>query len=251
MAIKPILFNTEMVKAILDGGKTQTRRLVKAKGWKINDIPKWREEYVPEYWFTVSNDHQATVIDIRPPYYHGDILWVRETWNINNFRENENTGEEEVGFIYKASDKLDSGFCWKSVPADSYVKYMDSVSEYFDKWRPSIHMPKEAARIFLRVTGVRAERLHDMTDRDAEKEGIGNLYLEDIGFGDKDYGYMKYLEGKGGYVGLQLEQFAHLWDSTIKKDDLPRYGWEANPLVWVIEFERTERKNGEFVEVTE
>ena len=214
MAIKPILFNTEMVKAILEGRKTQTRRLIKPQPTSMLTLMPYRK------WGSTSQMHVWT-----PPAYAGYVLWVRETWA--PFCINKNTCRNVL-----LSHDCD---CYKAGPDVC-------VDEYGCKWHPSIHMPKEAARIFLRVTGVRTERLHDMTDRDAEKEGIGNLYLEDVGFGDKDYGCMKYLECEVGLTGLQLEQFAHLWDSTIKKDDLPCYGWEANPWVWVIEFERTEQQ---------
>lgn len=214
MEIKPILFNTEMVKAILEGRKTQTRRLIKPQPTSMLTLMPYRK------WGSTSQMHVWT-----PPAYAGDVLWVRETWA--PFCINKNTCRNAL--------LSHDCYCYKAGPDDC-------VNEHGCNWHPSIHMPKEAARIFLRVTGVRTERLHDMTDRDAEKEGIGNLYLEDVGFGDKDYGCMEYLEGKGGYTGLQVEQFAHLWDSTVKKADLPVYGWEANPWVWVIEFELAEQQ---------
>ena len=100
-------------------------------------------------------------------------------------------------------------------------------------WHPSIHMPKEAARIWLKITDVRVERLQDITPKDAKNEGVGNLFYEDIGYSEKNYG----TEVDPEY-GIAKEQFAWLWDSTIKKSDLDRYGWDANPYVWVISFER-------------
>ena len=97
-------------------------------------------------------------------------------------------------------------------------------------------MPKEAARIWLRVTDVRVERLQDITPKDAKNEGVGDLFYDDIGYSDKDYG----TEVDPEY-GVAKEQFAWLWDSTIKKAALDCYGWDANPWVWVIEFERCEK----------
>ena len=106
-------------------------------------------------------------------------------------------------------------------------------------WHPSIHMPKEAARIWLKITDVRVERLQDITPKDAKNEGVGNLFYEDIGYSEKNYG----TEVDPEY-GIAKEQFAWLWDSTIKKSDLDRYGFNANPWVWVIWFERCEKPEG-------
>ena len=221
MAIKPILFNAEMVKAILDGRKTQTRRII--KGIPLHDPYFEVYDGVPLCCDDNGLWHQLREFS---HIQKDDILWVRETWCKWWMPHG------EWHYCYKASERNGNmrptgpeyDDAWETIP-----------------WKPSIHMPKEAARLFLRVTDIRAERLHDMTDRDAEKEGIGNLYLEDVGFGDKDYGCISYVDSKG-YIGLQVEQFAHLWDSTIKKDKIHRYGWEANPWVWVIEFEQTEQK---------
>ena len=105
--------------------------------------------------------------------------------------------------------------------------------------RPSFHMPKEAARIWLKVTDVRVERLREITPKDSENEGVGNLFYEDIGYSEKNYG----TEVDPEY-GIAKEQFAWRWESTIKKSDIDRYGWGANPWVWVIEFERCEKPEG-------
>lgn len=179
MAVKGILFNTEMVRAILNGRKTCTRRIVK---------PQITAHYGAQC--------------IKPPYQPEDILYVRETF----------IQAAAHTFWYKADDNS-----W--MPEGLH-------------WKPSIHMPKEAARIWLKVTNVRVERLQDITPKDAENEGVGNLFYEDIGYGEKNYG----TEVDPEY-GIVKEQFAWLWESTIKKSDIDRYGWDANPWVWVIEFE--------------
>ena len=98
------------------------------------------------------------------------------------------------------------------------------------KWRPSIHMPKEAARIWLKVTDVRVERLQEINDKEAKKEG-GPLEKEITYIGE----------------GFQTNDFAELWDYTIKKSDFDRYGWDANPWVWVIDFERCEKPNNYYL----
>lgn len=200
--VLPILFNTEMVKAILDGRKTVTRRVVKPK---------------PQGYFEVNDGNLTYIYDtslgqgkIFPPYQIGDILYVRETWNHYNY-DNLNTGEHREGYFYKASPEL------KSTLPD-YVQH-----HWGEKWRPSIHMPKEAARIWLKVTDVRVERLQDITSLQCVEEGVEETSL---------------LEAGGEFV---RGMFHDIWNSTIKKSALDRYGWEANPWVFVYEFERIDK----------
>lgn len=197
--MKPILFNTEMVRAILDGRKTQTRRLVK-------NIPLQEPyfEVVDGTPYACDGDGEWHPAVEFSPIQTGDVLYVREAWaKVSGLPP----------YIYKATY---------------------SVGEH--KWRPSIHMPKEAARLFLRVTNVRCERLQDITAKDAFNEGTGKLFLDDIAYGGKDYEC-----DLDDEYGLAREQFAWLWESTLKKNDIERYGWWANPWVWVIEFERCEK----------
>lgn len=186
MKTKPILFNTEIVRAILEGRKTVTRRVVKPQptffykyGGEIQDPDN--PDKIAFLAMTEQNgeDHEEIYV---PPYNPGDILYVRETWTTL------------LGsYLYKANQK----------PGMKNP----------GKWRPSIHMPREAARIFLRVTKVRVERLQDIDDNGVASEGL------EIG-----------------------APFDELWDSTIKKADRALYGWEANPWVWVIEFERISKE---------
>lgn len=186
MAIRPILFNGEMVRAILDGRKICTRRLVKHNVDAVLNSPYHMEH--PE-----TEDVWLIKRLCRAPYDPGDILYVRETWG---------EGYAEGTYIYKADDKLAE---LPTIKKTSKILY-----------HPSIHMPKEAARIWLKVTDVRVERLQDMTDDDAEAEGCFDYTSTALGFPD-------------------------IWDSTIKKSDRDRYEWVANPWVWVIEFERCEK----------
>lgn len=177
--MKPILFNTDMVRSILEGRKTVTRRVVKPQP-DGQPVLMGEDSCWPGH-FAI----QGTEKVIRPPYRPGDILWVRETW-----------AKSMAGtFMYRADDK----------------------AIVIDHWHPSIHMPREAARIFLRVTGVRAERLQELTLKDAEMEGMD---LRDPMF----------------------TKFVELWNSTVPKhpNKFKRYPycWEDNPWVWVIEFER-------------
>lgn len=226
MRIRPILFNGDMVRAILDGRKTCTRRVVKPQWNGCDNCMCIHDEFLYD-----SKDNVVYCARCgeplnpvrKPPYRTGDILYVRETvWRETGYYVDIN-GEIIITwhnkFRYVASDKKPEP-CWTC----SWIKC------------PSIHMPKEAARIWLRVTDVRVERLQDIMPKDAKNEGVGDLFYDDIGYSDKDYGTNVDPE-----YGIAKEQFAWLWDSTIKKADLDCYGWDANPWVWVIEFECCEK----------
>lgn len=196
MAIKPILFNTEMVRAILGGRKTCTRRLIKHNVDAMLNSPYHKKH--PEV-----EDKQIISKLCLPPYQPGDVLYVRETWS-------EWTG----GYVYKA---------WSS-PFPQAGAYLG------EKWHPSIHMPKDAARIWLKVTEVRVERLQEITEDGAILEGA----IDNRGFihaPDDEY----------NHIHSAKEHFMNIWNSTIKKSDLDRYGWDANPWVWVIAFEPCEK----------
>ena len=191
--VLPILFNTEMVRAILDGRKTVTRRLVKHDVDAILNSPYHKEH--PEV-----EDKQIISKLCMSPYQPGDILYVRETWG---------EGYEEGTYIYRADDKLAGLPTFKE---SSKLIY-----------HPSIHMPKEAARIWIKVTDVRVELLQEITSEQIGREGVEVEYPHVLNGEEKRYA------------------FSTLWNSTVKKSDLDRYGWNANPWVWVIEFERCEK----------
>ena len=183
--MKPIIFSTPMVQAILDGRKTQTRRIVKvniADRFVLDDSGNVLGSYtegMPEVYPTIDD----------APYQEGDILWVRETWQLlpSGFDEI----PPEYWYIYKATDEL---------------------SDECTRWRPSIHMPREAARIFLKVKEVSVERLIDISDSDVVNEGFQTK-----------------------------NDFFALWD---KLNYHRGFGVANNPFVWKIEFERVIRQNG-------
>jgi hypothetical protein len=192
--IRPIIFSTPMVRAILDGRKTQTRRVIKINGCPITS-PKESLELTKEgliyHSFCSMSGYYKLLCQ------PGDILWVRETWS----------KDENGEYVYRAN--------YGTTEDDSFPPSMF-------KWKPSIHMPCEAARIFLRVTNVRVERLQEIGGQghhdDLFKEGAYQI---------------------GDSTGREmLQRFAELWNSTIEKKDLDTCGWEANPWVWVYEFER-------------
>ena len=217
MGIKPILFNTEMVRAILDGRKSCTRRLVKNDVEAVLNSPYHKAH--PEVY-----DKQIISKLCNPPYQPLDILYVRETvWQKIGYYldvDGETKPSWYNEFRYVASDeKSETGWNY------SWVK------------RPSIHMPKEAARIWLKVTDVRVERLHDITEDGAIKEGAKGERCHHVVTGP--FGCTDCMNT--GWIEPPQVEFMQIWNSTIKKSDLDRYGWDANPYVWVIEFERCEK----------
>ena len=207
--VLPILFNTEMVRAILDGRKSCTRRLVK---FLSGENPRWTG-YIKDGLVLYNGKNEPCIR--KAPYQPGDILYVRETWE--RF-ECWNCEGDERGNCPKEPQK--------SVFDKTCGCYMYRATDeiYGDaRWHPSIHMPKEAARIWLKVTGVRVERLQDITSDQISREGVEVEYPHVLNGEEKRYA------------------FSTLWNSTIKKSDIDSYGWNANPWVWVIEFERCEK----------
>lgn len=193
--MKPILFNTNMVQAILEHRKKVTRRIIKPQPSRNGKL-------------TISETGYPRIIDDstgmmwtlnKSPYQVGDILYVRETWCIDSY---------------------------SGVDLKPHYYYKAEAYNPDRKWKPAIHMPKEAARIFLKVTDVRIERLQDIDGYEVEKEGLKFVNNPLI------------YEDTATFNTVALKEFSKLWNSMIKKQDLNKYGWEANPWVWVIEFER-------------
>lgn len=219
MRIRPILFNGDMVRAILDGRKTCTRRVIKPQWEECPHCKYVHNEYI--YDKLAQNVYCARcgyplVPERRAPYQPGDILYVRETWC--------GWYLPLVGMHYRYRATEPDGN--KRPTSPEYDCDVEKIS-----WHPSIHMPKEAARIWLKVKNVRVERLQDITAEQVVKEGTTGLTMDLIQSSD---------ELKRHYD----IPFAVLWDSTIKKADRNLYGWAANPRVWVIEFERCEKPTG-------
>ena len=202
MRVLPILFNTEMVRAILDGRKTCTRRSVSFRQF-LGMLPDKCKNAAPDEFlkgkrmmfkpYCDMTDAELIMTAYKAPYEPGDILYVRETWK-----------------------KAPNGYYY-------YESWQRNDIADVTKWKPSIHMPKEAARIWLKVTDVRVERLQEIASEQISREGVEVEYPHVLNGEEKRYA------------------FSTLWNSTIKKTDLDRYGWDANPFVWVIEFERCEK----------
>lgn len=215
--VKTMLFNTDMVRALLDGRKTVTRRI--AKG--VMDI----SESCPDMkWETPGHMFQSdeALIYHKAPYQPGDYIYVREKfcwcpcWDCG--KDTEEGCCDSTAERFFNHEKGEYGcYGYKASFADN--------EEPFDKWHPSIRMPKEAARIWLKVTDVRVERLQDISNCEAKREGV--------------------VAETNNSGHAHRFNFMMLWNSTIKKSDIDRYGWDANPWVWVIEFERCDKPEGE------
>lgn len=239
MAIKPILFNTEMVRAILEGRKSCTRRIVKPEqliGMLTDKCKNGApEEFLKEKKLMFKPYCDMTDIELvntayKAPYQPGDIMYVRETWGISNLDD-----EKKMAYIvYRASEDQENEGCREvHLPDEKFEKMYESMAESEPEWHPSIYMPKEAARIWLKVTHVRVERLQDVTEDGAKAEGaIDNR------------GFIHSPENEYDRIHTAREHFIEIWSSTIKKSDLDRYGWDVSPWVWVIEFERCEKPKG-------
>lgn len=242
MKIRPILFNTDMVRAILDGRKTVTRRVCKdGNDYTVPDMSFYdadKRTYAVHSYADKQHTDKLSIAESICPICPGDILYVRETWQCWRAHRYESTAD----IRFKAGGGVQIQFANGNSDSVNRCEYDEFVAKWYShhgEWRPSIHMPKEAARIWLKVTDVRVERLHDITEEQAEAEGIYQIEGNHIrGY----YTYEIHIKTIGRVWHTARECFRWgLWDSTIKKSDIDRYGWDANPWVWVIEFERCEK----------
>ena len=236
MSDKPMLFSGAMVRAILAGAKTQTRRVITekqlAKFNAINPAHQGMEELMIAWDGYARESDDLLSIDAQrlkqkllaiPPYAVGDRLWVRETFF--TYVPDHNPGIYRVGYRADAPGG-DIGQCL----------CRDEASVTPIRWRPSIHMPKWAARLWLRVTDVRVQRVQEISTEDAMCEGIATVGCHvpiDVDKGQRYY-CRNYLTGVWNLT--PVPSFATLWDSINRG-----YGWDANPLVWVVEFEKEDR----------
>lgn len=201
--MKPILFSTEMVRAIIEGRKTMTRRVIK--------FPDGMTGRLPDNGFYDGTPYLFWPCGIkRPKYKVGDILWVRETWQRVIIEEDE--PEDILGYVYRASPET----------YEDYGLMIDGEEKPLP-WKPSIFMPKEAARLFLKVTSVQVEHLQEILCGDMKREGCIPATVTG-----------------GQYQQWQRDYWIPLWDSINKKRG---YGWNTNPWVWVYEFERCEKED--------
>jgi len=193
---KPIIFKPEMVKAILEGTKTVTRRVIKTPPCEIHEQGDFITVTKPRKF----KDEYARFCPYEP-YHVGDILWVRETWSIHPLTKPDNLSELGYCSACTACKKRKGKYIYKASFPKSYP---------CTGWKPSIHMKREAARIFLEIKSVSVGRLQDITDADAHAEGMDS-------------------------PSYPIIQFKDLWEEINAKRG---YSWDSNPWVWVIEFRR-------------
>ncbi|EME5138413.1 hypothetical protein VSW99_003090 [Salmonella enterica] len=200
MSERGMIFNAEMVNAILSGRKTQTRRPIK---WKQTRFTEIAERDDGSLWPWAEDCERGGDIWFACPYGEiGDRIWVRETFRVHS------RATDVATLVYRASVRNS----WTEQTHRVPVAVCNTPATP-EKWTPSIHMPRWARRITLEITGVRVERLNSITESDAEAEGV-----TDTGFGD-----------------LLVDGYRYLWKSIYGEES-----WAANPWVWVIEFKRVE-----------
>ncbi|ELJ7525829.1 hypothetical protein AB4H10_003148 [Salmonella enterica] len=252
MKERGMIFNGEMVRAILDGGKTQTRRIMKVQ-------PEPSKSRPGDFWFSSKKlESMVHVSDLTPgnspisdchlffqelccPFGTiGDRIWVRETWaTLGNedgccvdWNDNLCKGDErEAARIYRASCEQRPGdYGLWSIPDNAYWKPHTENEKFEGAWRPSIHMPRWASRILLEITNVRVDRLNSISEQDALSEGIDRERLEES---QDNYDCIAdhNMTGRPTATGA----FKYLWESIYGEEN-----WQVNPWVWVIEFKRVE-----------
>ena len=235
MKERPILFNGEMVRAILDGKKTQTRRVIKPQPTQIREA-EYELDCGKAWLVTYANGTpEDEWIEVCAPYNVGDHLWVRETWQPDfsehgdvfiHYRADDKWGiypmTEEIPdeWVEREWTKLDDIYRAASVPQNSGGRWLPESIGFKAPWKPSIFMPKWATRIWLEVTGVRAERVQDITATGIMEEGV---------------------KGWKAPMLLARSRFQALWDSINAKRG---FGWDTNSWVWVYEFELLETSGG-------
>lgn len=212
----PMLFSTLMVEALLNGTKTETRRKVKFP--KDYDGKNVYPNGTLGLKYT-SSDFEDCVKRLDPKVNIGDIIWVRETFQITDFLH---PTDENYGYIYKASE---NGKEWQN-NSENWI------------WKPSLFMPKAACRIFLKCVSVHAERLQEIDEQSAAKEGIEVLYNDDDVPGYYLYGNHDFQDfiGRKALTGLATESYMTLWQMIHGKNS-----WKENPYVWVYKFELIEK----------
>lgn len=219
-AMKPEIFNYDMIRAILEGRKTVTRRLIKRSGHKVENLLTTERYRGYRYAFSAWDcmEQTKTGIFLAPRHRPGDIIYVRENYAV----------------MSELPDICDtSGIVYM---ADFSPRELEDLKEKHFCWKPSIYMPRKYARLFLQVTNVWPEHVRDITEKQACLEGIDKY---DIGSEGIAYG-----AGPNSHVFHETatDAFAELWNSTIMAPDYPLYGWLANPMVWVYEFKVVSRE---------
>ncbi|MBN9687160.1 MULTISPECIES: hypothetical protein [unclassified Corallococcus] len=238
---RPILFSGPMVRALLDGRKTITRRLMKPQPTidRMGNLC-WKGACFGQ---GLDGRPWARELNRRSPLGQpGDRLWVRETWALA-FPHTDESGRyvEDWSDWTRKIPKKDPGSGWQVLHAATYGEQSEPVEDRGFRYRPSIHMPRWASRLTLEVVSVRAERLQDITEEDAKAEGV--MPVDDPFQGDAEYWqcYEPKCVREGGCAGVlsARKSFETLWRSINGAES-----WDANPWVWRIEMRRVEVRHG-------
>ncbi|MFB4458502.1 hypothetical protein ACE3J9_16345 [Enterobacter hormaechei subsp. steigerwaltii] len=229
MKERGMIFNGEMVRAILDGRKTQTRRIMKVQPQPCNHA-NWPDYSPDSQWKSYPNgwccavcangttiDHRHHAKGINCPFGAvGDHIWVREAF------QGPLVSEELLEEYRAYPEKFENPeYCEYAADGEPRPEYCDLDDNLRHGWRPSIHMPRWASRLTLEITGVRVERLNSISQKDAQAEGMELTGWRPT-YSDPD---------SGGEVWTPYDNFAQLWESIYGEES-----WQANPWVWVIEF---------------
>lgn len=252
MKERPIIFNAEMVRAILDGRKTQTRRVVLHQPQRSDILPnlvfprnKQESNYPPGGWIYPNGMEQ--ILSLCPFGSIGDRLWVRETWGVVSHAFDDDgfmtswTPDRPATAIHEMSFGKGYYSGHAIYAADGSLTWGDDDGHVDGRscWKPSIHMPRAASRILLEVTAVRVEQLQDISENDAKSEGLAEI--------TKDGSLFKFgIPDGDGYPGTDdngwawhewernpVDAYCKLWQSIYGEES-----WQANPWVWVIEFRK-------------
>lgn len=210
-----MIFNGEMVRAILDGRKTQTRRIIKDCTVGRDPISKFIQigkKFIGCY----PEDVPELIRECCPYGVPGDRIWVRETFQGPLFDFEQMEAYQEDSSKFKKPE-----FCVYKADGKPAPEFFDADDNLHCGWRPSIHMPRWASRITLEITGVRVEQLKSISQEDAQAEGMELTGWRPT-YSDPD---------SGGEVWTPYDNFAQLWESIYGEES-----WKANPWVWVIEF---------------
>ncbi len=222
--MKPMMFNADMVRAIWEGQKTVTRRLV--KGYALKHL----EVDVDGSVIGIYQQDEGTVFPASSfaPYQPGEIVYVPEAWRLLDMWETLVRRRDCAKLEFQDGEVVRFHF-YDRERAEKWRKYLDKPKEH---WQSPYFMPREAARLFLRIKDVRAARLQDIDEEQAKAEGARSTF-----------GFVTDPENEyAPPPHTAREDFQRVWDSTVKPKDRDRFGWSANPWVWVIEFERISKR---------